>query len=257
MCLLITGFHAVPDQAVLLAANRDERYDRPALGPTLLHARPRAVGGRDLEAGGTWLGVNEYGLIAAITNLGCGTSRKENTRSRGLLCLDVLTESSARTAVRAASEACRRDSYNPFTLLLVDIDEAWCLTSTAPDRPVQLRPGWHIVSNSGLNAPDCPRRARVLVLIEQTTFEIQPGFPRLLAGLCRDHGACGDGTWPDAVCRHGDRAGTRSSSILRIDFGLKIRFWHADGPPCNTPYEEVRLPWNEDAAPASRESASG
>ena len=70
--------------ALTIAANRDERYDRPAQSFTVLRERdPRVVGGRDSYAGGTWLAVNEYGVIAGLTNTPAANGRDASKRSRG------------------------------------------------------------------------------------------------------------------------------------------------------------------------------
>ena len=69
MCLLIAMFGVVPDAPLIVAANRDERFDRPAVPITVLRERrPRILGGRDELAGGTWLAVNEHGVVAGLTN---------------------------------------------------------------------------------------------------------------------------------------------------------------------------------------------
>ena len=69
MCLLIALSRVLPDAPLLVAANRDERYDRPAEAITVLRDRgPRILGGRDQVAGGTWLAVNEHGVLAGLTN---------------------------------------------------------------------------------------------------------------------------------------------------------------------------------------------
>ena len=68
MCLLAIFFRAVPDAALVVGANREEFYDRPGEPPQILDGPMRAVGGRDPRAGGTWLGVNARGVVAAVTN---------------------------------------------------------------------------------------------------------------------------------------------------------------------------------------------
>src|SRR5215831_14240695 len=96
MCTLAIYFKAFTDYPVVVAANRDEYLARPALPPTTLAETPHIVGGKDLRASGTWLGLNQHGLIAGLLNRRNGTQDNDpGLRSRGLLCLDALRHASA------------------------------------------------------------------------------------------------------------------------------------------------------------------
>ncbi len=69
MCLLVFAWQTEPEYPLVVAANRDERLDRPAQALCVLQEeRPRILGGRDDLAGGTWLAVNEHGVVAGLTN---------------------------------------------------------------------------------------------------------------------------------------------------------------------------------------------
>ena len=68
MCLLVVVSRMVPEWPLIVAANRDEQYARPADPVTVLRERPRTLGGRDRLAGGTWLALNEHGVVAGLTN---------------------------------------------------------------------------------------------------------------------------------------------------------------------------------------------
>ena len=120
VCLLIALFGVVPDVPLLIAANRDEMYQRPADPITVLHAtQPRILGGRDELAGGTWLAVNEHGVVAGLTNQPTG-ARDPAKRSRGELPLAFAAYPDARTAV---TEVCARldpAAYNPCWMLVGD-----------------------------------------------------------------------------------------------------------------------------------------
>src|SRR6266436_5417239 len=101
MCTLAIYFRTFADYPVIIAANRDEYLARPALPPTSLLDEPRVIGGKDLRASGTWLGINEHGLVAGLLNRRNGDSENDaSLRSRGLLCLDALRYSSAPEAAR-------------------------------------------------------------------------------------------------------------------------------------------------------------
>ena len=86
MCTLAIYFRMLPDYPLVVAANRDEQYDRPSAPPQRLDTVPTIIAGRDLRAGGTWLGINRHGLLAAMLNRRInGGLPAPDARSRGLL----------------------------------------------------------------------------------------------------------------------------------------------------------------------------
>src|SRR5439155_546345 len=96
-----------PSWPLVVAANRDEYLARPAAPPTLLRETPpRAFGGRDLTAGGTWLGVSEVGLVAGMLNRRSTVPPDPACRSRGQLCLDLLGCATAAEAAARGASAC-------------------------------------------------------------------------------------------------------------------------------------------------------
>ncbi len=111
----------IPGYPIVVAANRDEYSDRPTQGPHQLAHTPVVWGGRDTRAGGTWLGVNAYGLVIGLTNRRIREDQENDPqrRSRGLLCLEALQ---CRTATEAADFLAREpaERYNPFNLLMLD-----------------------------------------------------------------------------------------------------------------------------------------
>src|SRR5919198_875836 len=120
MCLLMVIHQGVPGYPMVVAANRDEYYDRPTQGPHRLAYNPVIWGGRDTRAGGTWLGVNAHGLVIGLTNRRTREEQENDPqcRSRGLLCLAALQCSTAAEATEfLLSEPPER--YNPFNLLIM------------------------------------------------------------------------------------------------------------------------------------------
>src|SRR5208283_5304222 len=89
MCLLALFFRVVEDAPVVVGANREEEYARGGEPPQVLPGPPNAVGGRDPRSGGTWLGVNERGVLVAVTNR-LKSEPPSQPRSRGLLARDLL-----------------------------------------------------------------------------------------------------------------------------------------------------------------------
>ena len=116
-------FGLLRDCPVVIAANRDEFLERPAGDPTTLLENPHVVGGKDLKAGGTWLGISEHGIVAGLLNRRAENGANPDARSRGLLCLDALRRRTAREAAEFASRE-RGSDYNPFNLLMVSRDRS-------------------------------------------------------------------------------------------------------------------------------------
>src|SRR5262249_15865631 len=125
MCTLAIFFKAFADYPVIVAANRDEYLARPALPPTTLTETPHILGGKDLRASGTWLGMTQHGLVGGLLNRRNGTQDNNPAlRSRGLLCLDALRFATAAEAARSVAGQSGRD-YNPFNLLIASRAEAF------------------------------------------------------------------------------------------------------------------------------------
>ena len=90
MCLILFANRTHPEYPLVIAANRDEAYARPTAPAAFWEDDPRICGGRDLEQGGTWLGVTRTGAFAAVTNFRSSIGAKNNTRSRGELVANYL-----------------------------------------------------------------------------------------------------------------------------------------------------------------------
>ena len=114
----------------MLAANRDEFFDRPT---RQAHMWPNGavIAGRDLQAGGTWLGVGLDGRFAAVTNVREPGRDSVGSRSRGELPLDYLGGDSP-PAEYLEQRASRFDEYAGFNLLLGDLDSVYCASNRAP-----------------------------------------------------------------------------------------------------------------------------
>ena len=106
MCTLAAYCGLFAEAPLVVAANRDELLQRPTATPSLLRDQPpRAFGGRDLQAGGTWLGVSETGLVVGMLNRQSSVPPDPARRSRGQLCLDLLTVRTAADAETALQHA--------------------------------------------------------------------------------------------------------------------------------------------------------
>ena len=156
---------------LMLAANRDERINRP-WDPPGRHWPDRAdvIAGRDQEAGGTWLGVNNHGVVAAILNRSGSLGPADDKRSRGELVLDALDFAAARDAAEALTEI-DAGAYRSFNLVIADHEHAYWLkgqghgeliAAPAPD-------GVSVLTAHDLNDISASPRARHYLPLFQTT----------------------------------------------------------------------------------------
>src|SRR5437773_10408202 len=123
MCLLAMFFRVAEDAPIVVGANREEFYARGGEAPQLLDGPLRSVGGRDPHAGGTWLGVNERGVLVAVTNRR-KTHISSLSRSRGHLVRDALGCASAAAAVELATRELEQDRYAGCNLVVADSERA-------------------------------------------------------------------------------------------------------------------------------------
>lgn len=148
MCLIVFGWQAHPKYPLIVAANRDEFYDRPTRTADRWPDYPQVIGGIDLQAGGTWLGITESGRFAAVTNV-----REPNMptgkQSRGQLTRDFLI--SENTAL-GYSQQINPAAYAGYNLLLGD-GESLVYCSNRERTPQRLSPGIYGLSNHRLDSP--------------------------------------------------------------------------------------------------------
>ncbi len=243
MCTLALYFRVFPGCPLLVAANRDERYDRPSLPPYLWDSKPAIVAGKDLSAGGTWLGVNERGLLVGILNRRPTTAAKPDHRSRGLLCLDLLRLQSARGACSFMQR--HRELYPPFTAVFADSKEAWVAFNLEEriERTL-LNPGLHVFSSTGLHDEQSEKKLRAYQTFAALTPDLKPTSQEsqtwisALAQALGDHRLGDRANDPkDAICVHSDVSGTVSSCIV-VHFAGQSRFdtFYCPGAPCRNSF---------------------
>ncbi len=250
MCTLAIYFKVATDFPVVIAANRDEYLDRAATDPATLLESPHVVGGKDLKAGGTWLGLNEHGVVAGLLNRRSDDGGNPNARSRGQLCLDALRHRSAGDAADYAAHQ-RGADYNPFNLLMVSREQAFvAYNRNGSIEVVELTPGLHLLSNLNVNDFECPKisasYAKFAKLGDDAGFVRDPVARRAdLAERLADHNTQLDSPSgrPNALCLHMDGYGTRSSSMIFMPArSPRIVHFFAPGPPCRTPYSIAAVP---------------
>jgi len=258
MCLLAVMHRVHPDAPLVVAANRDEDPGRPAVAMTVLQGeQPRILGGRDEQAGGTWLAVNEHGVMAGVTNRPGGPARADR-RSRGELPLALARFATAREAAAAFAQHYRPADYRPGWLLLADRDHLFSLDMTTGERPriSPLPAGVHVLENRppGTSSPKVRHTAvRLQQAMTWHGADLVQGLGEILGShlLPADAaaGAAARIAARQAACVHDGAYGTRSALILLVAAGARPRLWSAPGPPCTTPFAEVSALWA--SAPAT------
>jgi uncharacterized protein with NRDE domain len=250
MCLVLLALSYHPEYPLVLAANRDEFYDRPTAPARFWADNPSILGGRDLNAGGTWLGVDRRGRLAAVTNYRQGERETPAPRSRGLLVSDFLTGD---TDPLEYMERVQRDAgfYNGFNLIAGDASQ-FCYYSNREGRVQQLGPGVYGLSNHLLDTP-WPK-----VTATKSAFGavLKGGGPQLvedLFGLLSNRDRASDGQLPatgvgpewerllSSAFIASDNYGTRSSTVVLVGREGKIVFLERSFGPGGVPGEEARF----------------
>ncbi len=147
MCLILFAYRMVPGHPLIVAANRDEFYARPAASAHWWPDAPGLLAGRDEQAGGTWLGVRSDGRFAAVTNF-TDPQANPGVRSRGELAVEFLQ--GGRTAAAYAAEL-PGNAHQGFNLLLWDGRELVCTSNRGATE--LLAPGCYGLTNAALGAP--------------------------------------------------------------------------------------------------------
>ncbi len=275
MCLLVVVFGLDPTAPLVVAANRDERLDRRATAMAVLDdGDPRILGGRDEEAGGTWLAVNSHGLVAGLTNRPVADGRDPAKRTRGELPLALARHRSAAEAVEDFLGTVSPADYNPAWFLVGDRTSLFFIDLTGGDVPVTtaLPPGVHILENNPLGAPswkvdhvrsllgpptavrggpDLMERLRLLLADHRTP---PPGTPSSgssapgssAPGSSAPGSSSAGGRRPEtlAACVHTEAYGTRSSTLIRVPSeGRAPEVRYADGHPCTSPFLDAGPLW--------------
>lgn len=233
MCLLALFFRVVEDAPVVAAGNREEAYARGGEPPQLFEGPCRFVAGRDPVAGGTWFGVNQHGVLVAVTNR--PKSQPPNQpRSRGLLAKELLGCPSAAAASNLATRELSQNPYAGCNVLCADAERAIVLHAGDWLRVRPLPPGLHVVTKHDVNDVNDRRVTHALAWLGQRRYGASYQCLAALQELCAQ---TGNGTPP--ICIHGQEGGTVASSIVALRSPLTIStYLHAQGPPDRTPYAD-------------------
>ena len=227
MCLILLAWQAHPVYPLVVAANRDEFFSRPTAAADFWDNAPNILAGRDLSAGGTWMGITRQGRFAALTNFREPGKNRVEAPTRGKLVSDFLAGTvTASDYLHQLSE--RTAAFNGFNLLCGSVtDGFWHLSNRAEgSSPHRLVPGIYGLSNHLLDTP-WPKVAQGKSELAKALSALPQDAP--LFELLRDANIHGDAQLPrTGVSLEWERIlsaafvrtpdyGTRSSTIVRVD----------------------------------------
>jgi len=225
MCLIVLHWQTDAEPSLQVWANRDEFRARPALPTEFWSEAPQVLAGRDVLAGGTWMGVTRQGRFAAITNFR-DPAQSAGQQSRGQLVADFLTGQQA-AAEYAHSVQAKAHLYAGFSMLLSDAESLY-FVSNRGEQPQALTPGWYGLSNALLDAP-WPKLQRLKAAAQQLVVSpqrVEDAEAQL--SLLKDTQPADDTDLPNTgvgigmerllspICIQGEAYGTRNSTWLSV-----------------------------------------
>jgi hypothetical protein len=235
MCILAVQYRLVPDSPILVAANREEFYNRPSLPPSIQSGKPRILCGIDQQAGGTWLGVNQNGMFVGACN------RPKlippiAPRSRGVLCRELLRCGSARRAVDLAMEELSTGKHDGVNFVIADSESAWGVHGGDDLNATELDEGLSIVSSGDVNDP---RDERVQLAYRLLTLQTLDSPVKFLAVASKVFARAPSPPGRPTMVARGKDWGTVSSTLVSL--GKKPRdaiYQFANGAPDQVKYED-------------------
>jgi hypothetical protein len=236
MCLLALQYQTARDAPILVAQNREEHFDRPTQAPRIQSGRPRVICGIDRKAGGTWLGINQFGLFVAVANRPRSPVPPE-ARSRGMLCREMLNfETAIRSAEYAAGELAT-NQYAGAHFICADARNALVIQSGETVETIELPPGLHMLSGAGVNDRNDERQEFVRRLLTLQRLDSAVAF---LAVASRTFSRKADEMGRRGVVLHGAEYGTVSSSLLSLPKKSHNAVYHySPGPPSEHSYDDL------------------
>lgn len=254
MCLILLAAQSHPRYPLIVAANRDESYSRPSAPAAFWEDEPRICAGRDLEQGGTWLGIARSGRFAAITNYRQAAGRSPDKRSRGELTRGFLAGHDGPQAYLSHLER-HADEYNGFSLIVGTPDALWFYSNRGA-RPQRIEGGVHGLSNHLLDEP-WPKVKRGIAELQALLRADEEELVQRLFALLADRAAADDHLLPaTGVTLERERSlsasfisaaayGTRASTVLLVGVDgsvvLNERAFGPYGRPAGTSEQRFQL----------------
>lgn len=242
MCLIVFAYKYHPQYPLILAGNRDEFHRRPTQKLHVWDGNPNILAGKDLKEGGTWLGINQHGKMAAVTNHRDLSNIKENAPSRGFIVTEIL-KSDLSTSEKLFDMAPDFSKYNGFNLIAGTVDDLY-YCSNHDNSFQKIKPGLYGISNASLNTP-WPKTNSALENFSTALNSGQPDSNEIFDLLC-DTNRYPENMLPktglspemekavSSVFILTDDYGTRSSALLMVDKNGKIKFTEKTYSPGTT-----------------------
>jgi uncharacterized protein with NRDE domain len=232
MCLIVFANNVHPNYKLIFAANRDEFYNRPSKQADFWTEHPDLLAGKDLQAGGTWMGITKQGKFAAITNYRDLKNHRNDAPSRGHLTLDYLIKNiSPEEYYNKLKPALTQ--FNGFNLIIGTVDELFYF-SNKTDGLQKLEPGIHGISNAILDTPwpkvEKSKHNLNKLLVQKNII------PRQVLNLLDDTSPAKDEELPDTgvglelerilspVFIKSEKYGTRCSTVVMVDKENNVTF---------------------------------
>ena len=235
MCVLAIQYKTIEIAPILVAHNREEMLDRPTQAPRIQSGKPRAVCGIDRKAGGTWLGVNQYGLLVLVSNRPKMIVPSE-PRSRGLLCRELLFARTAREATEQAAHELATGCYAGATYVCVDREYGGVVYGGNTIEVIDLEPGLHLLTGGDLNDPKDQRQQFIR---RQLTLQKLDSAVTFLAVASRAFSRKLDASGRRGVVATGPEFGTVSSTLVSLPLkNQNAVYQYAPGPPCDVAYDD-------------------
>lgn len=258
MCLILLAVDSHPRYPLVIAANRDEFYARPTRNLAPWPETPQLLAGRDLEAGGTWLGLSRAGRFAAVTNVHEDATRRDRQRSRGALTTGFL-QSAIAAADYATQAQAEGDHYTGFNLLVGDSSGLYYCSNRNGSSPRRLAAGIYGLANDTLDTA-WPKvesgKAELRALLQGAALE-----PAALLQLLADPVRAPDALLPDSGIGldrervlssrfiYSELYGTRASTAVLVDNTGEATVWEQNFSSGGRPGELLRYHWPLDHIP--------
>ena len=235
MCLLAVLYRLVPESPILVAANREEYYDRPSQPPSIQSGKPRILCGMDQRAGGTWLGVNQHGLFVGLCNRRT-SGDPFGARSRGLLAREVLKSATARRGVDKAMEELMTHRYEGLNLIVCDAESGWVIHSDGEQEVLPLEEGLNIIGNQNVNDPN---DERVSLAHRLLTLQLLDSPVKFLAVASKVFARTPSPPGRPSMVVRGSDYGTVSSTLIALSPKPRDAiFQYASSAPDQAKYED-------------------
>ncbi|MCA9104124.1 MAG: NRDE family protein [Pirellulaceae bacterium] len=235
MSLLAILYQLVPESPILAAYNLDDRPDFVYHPPTIQSGKPRILASLDRKSGGSWLGVNQHGLLVGATPRRKYMSLPA-TRSRTKLCRELLRCSNARRSLDMAMTELETGQYEGVNFIIADFDNGWAVHGGSEIEAQPLNEGLSVIGNGDV---DDPRDERVSMAQRLLTLQTLDSPVKFLAVASKVFARSPSPLGRPTMVRREPHVATVSSTLVAL--GKKPRdaiYQYADGAPDETRYED-------------------